>query len=731
VTNLPYLIALAALLGLLLPASVVGQTFVPVKSNPDVEINWTDETITLDGKLLETCWQRADTAGAFVQCFPYDTSFARSRTVVRLVYNKQFIYISAICYDTLPDVPYVVTSLRRDFSYPRSDAFAVYFNPTNDKNNGFNFTVSPYGVQREGLIENGGGQGVTTAWDNKWFSAVSQEPYGWVVEMAIPFKTLRYNQHIDVWSLQFSRNNLKINEGSVWSPLPRIFNTATLVYAGNLKWDAIPPKSGLNIALIPYLTAGLSHNYQAGQLNPIEPGGGLDAKVAITSALNLDLTVNPDFSQVEVDAQVINLDRFSIFFPERRNFFIENGDLFASFGFSRIRPFFSRQIGLYNGQRVPILGGFRLSGKLDQNWRIGVMNLQTEGMRELGLNAQNYTVLAVQRQVFKYSNLAFIAVNRQGFNGLSPQGADYNRVVGLDYNLYTKDNKWRGKLFYHQSFSPEARPGAYATAMWLMYSVRNMSLHYNHEVVGSGYSAEVGFVPRSAYVRFEPLAEFYFYPKSKWAQYHGPYFYVDNYYTLDMKITDGRYNIGYDFVFLNTSSIELYYNEYFTQLTFEWDPTNTGSVQLPLGGYHYRNAGAVFRSDYRKRLTYEIRGLVGTYFNGNRWSVNGEVNYRFQPWGTVGVAFNQNSIRLPQPYAQANLTLVSPKFDVTFTKSLFFTLFLQYNSQINNLNLNARLQWRFKPMSDLYIVVTDNYLDDPLAIKTRAVVVKLNYWFGL
>jgi hypothetical protein len=204
--------------------------------------------------------------------------------------------------------------------------------------------VTPFGVQREELVENGSNFGVNISWDNKWFSAVKQYADKWVAKMAIPFKTLRFKAGISIWGVNFSRNDLSINENSCWAPVPRNFSVSTLAFTGSLNWDAPPEPSGFNAAFIPFATKRWAQNYLDDAKPQYTVAGGADAKIAVTSSLNLDLTVNPDFSQVEVDVQITNLDRFSLFFPERRNFFIENNDLFATFGFSRIRPFFSEKL---------------------------------------------------------------------------------------------------------------------------------------------------------------------------------------------------------------------------------------------------------------------------------------------------------------------------------------------------------------------------------------------------
>lgn len=709
-----------------------------IYGSPTVHATWTEEKIKLDGELNEGIWMQAEMVTDFVQSFPYDTSLAETKTEVMVTYDDKNVYIAAICHDKL-EGNYVVQSLKRDFSYPKSDAFAVYFDPLNDETNGFNFTVNPLGAQREGLVANGGSFGVTTIWDNRWLSAVKQYEDKWIVEMAIPFKTLRYNSETPTWKINFSRHDLKRNENSSWARVPRGLNVACLACTGTLVWDKPPKKQGANISLIPYAIAKVNKDYENGRDPELKVNGGLDAKIAVTSSLNLDVTINPDFSQVEVDRQVINLDRFSIFFPEQRTFFIENSDLFANFGFSNIRPFFSRRIGLFQGKEVPIIGGLRLSGKINQNWRIGVMSMQTEGLpadKEIGrpsLRSQNYSVFALQRRVFTRSNIGVIAVNRQAFTGLEWKKNDYNTIAGIDLNISNKDNRLQGKLFYHHSFSPNQKKDAGANASWLQYTHERFFIMWNHEYIGTNYNAEVGFVPRVGQIRFEPKFDWFFYPKKGRINRHGPNLYFNMYTDTEFDVIDRLVKFDYDINFQNQALFVFFARELYTRLTFPFDPSGTGGEPLPADtDYFYRNAGARFTSNFRKKFSYEISSTYGSYYNGTRLTLEGELTYRFQPWGSISIAAEQNEIRLPDPYSDASLTLISPRLEVSFTKSLFFSTFLQYNNQVDNLNINTRFQWRFAPMSDLFIVYTDNYNPtDPFAVKNRALVIKLNYWFTL
>jgi hypothetical protein len=738
--------------------SIIGFISFAQKPAPSLSLKKATGIIELNGILDEADWQKAEIAGDFYQNFPADTSFAKTKTEVKVTYDDNFIYVGAICYDDMGS-NYVIQSLKRDFSYSESDAFAVFIDPFNDQTNGFSFAVNPLGVQREGLLQAGGGNGVTATWDNKWFSKVTRNKDGYVVEMAIPFKSVRYNDDISTWGINFSRNDLQRNENSSWAAVPRNFNIATMAFTGQLNWDNPPKKAGTNISIIPYAITGAINDYQNDTLYT-QLNAGLDAKIAVTSSLNLDLTINPDFSQVEVDNQPVNLTRFSISLPEKRQFFIENSDLFSRFGFRQIRPFFSRRIGIHQGQTVPILYGTRLSGKVNDKWRIGLMNMQTSAKDFVSttdtttLLGQNYTVAAVQRQVFKRSNIAAIFVNRQQLDNEGIEHSNYNRIAGLDYNIASADNKWQGKLFYHQAIAPGQKTNyeASSNASWLMYSTQKLFVMWNHEYVGKKYNAEVGFVPRNnvnntrdttngkfgtnertTYWRLEPMAEYKFYPKSGPINFHGPALYYNLYTDHNFDVTDAFIMPHYKVNLRNTSSVQLHYHEWYTKLPYGTDVTflfNDPSDTIPSGEYRYRGGVLKLQSDKRKKLNWNANIAYGSYYIGDKFTINGGLKYRIQPWGVFSMTYSNDRITLPAPYGSANITRIGPKIELSFTKSVFFSTLVQYNTQIENVNINARLQWRFKPMSDLYIVYTDNY-DPYLRAKNRALVVKFIYWLSL
>jgi hypothetical protein len=706
------------------------------------------EKIHIDGELNEEIWKTAERSGSFWQNFPNDTSLAIVKTEVIVAYDDHHLYIAAICYDSIPH-KYIIQSLRRDFSYPVSDAFVATIDPFSDQQNGFSFGLNPYGVQREGLVSNGGSQGVTTIWDNKWYGETKRYGNKWTLEMMIPFKSIRFKGGLTKWRINFSRNELSVNENSCWVKTPRQFNISTLAFAGDLIFEKTPPKkNGSNISLIPYAIGRFSEDYKIPGSQKIESNAGGDAKMVLGSSLNLDMTINPDFSQVEVDRQLTNLTRFSLFFPEQRQFFIENSDLFDRFGFRQIRPFFSRRIGLDNGNIIPIVGGVRLSGKPSKNWRIGIMDMQTNDktINFTKIFPQNYFAAAASYNIFKRSNIAAIFVNRQQFDTSGYSANNYNRVAGLDYNLASADNRWNGKFFFHHSFSNKNNANAFAHASWVNYSSRSWNLEWNHEYVDKNYNAEVGFTPRIfqtdqsgkvnrlTYWRLEPHAYYFMYPNGgvEVINKMGPTIYLDHYRNKDFKNTDWLLRGSYDVYFKSSAYVSLIAAGYYTKLFFPTDVSFSGKTQtLNDGDYYYHVIATSFNTNQRKVLNFSGSVTYGSYYVGNKFSTAASVTYRLQPYLIFSASYTRDEIYLPYLDKKVQLDLISPRIELSFSRSLFLTTFWQYNAQAKNINFNGRLQWRFRPMSDLFIVYSDNYNNVDFSVKNRAIVVKFVYWLNV
>ena len=299
------------------------QAIAQIRNKPGTELSIRKATgsIKLDGVLDEPDWQQAATAKDFFLNYPVDSLPPAFQTEARLTFDQHFLYISFVSYDN--QVPSVVQSLRRDFDFGLNDNVGIVIDPYNDYTNGFYFVISPYGVQLEGTISGGGAfpENYNASWDNKWYSHVERYPDRWIAELAIPFKSFRYNSQVDHWNISLVRYDLKRNQASGWIAAPIQFIPASMAYSGKLVWQEPPPKAGTNVSVIPYMIGSTSEDRENKEPVVNKVNAGFDAKVGLTPSLNLDLTVNPDFSNVEVDQQVINLTRFEFQYPERRQFF--------------------------------------------------------------------------------------------------------------------------------------------------------------------------------------------------------------------------------------------------------------------------------------------------------------------------------------------------------------------------------------------------------------------------
>ncbi|MHA4809929.1 carbohydrate binding family 9 domain-containing protein [Flavitalea flava] len=688
--------------------------------------------IRVDGIMDETAWKDADVAGDFYMVLPMDTSKANVRTEVRMTYDDHVIYLTAVCFDGMKGEA-MVESLRRDFSFVKNDNFIFFMDPFEDQTNGFTFGTNAAGGQWDGMMYEGGK--VDLSWDNKWTSMVKHYPDRWILEMAIPFKSLRYKKGISTWGINFSRNDLKTTEKSAWAPVPRQFPTASLAYTGVLVWDTPPPEPGPNVSVIPYVLGGTGNNYEKGSPIKFKKQIGGDVKIAVTSSLNLDLTVNPDFSQVDVDKQVVDLSRFELFYPEKRQFFLENGDQFTNFGYASIRPFFSRRIGL----GVPIEFGGRLSGKLDRNWRIGAMDMQTGSIDSIGLPKQNFAVIALQRKIFARSNIGFLFVNKEslhyqpGKDTIHPAYSLYNRSIGVEFNLASSNNAWTGKELVLKSFSPGKSGSDFVNAGNLQYTSRHWLINGQYEYAGKNFNAEAGYVPRLGYIKFNPQINYFFLPRSGPLLSHGPQ--VNSTYFYDTKFhqTDDETLLTWLFTFRNRATLSAIGIHDFVQLLSPFDPTNTGINYLATGTRHTWNTGGIdFVSKPQSIFTYGFSSRIGGYYaNGTKLTLTNDLGLRFQPYVSIALSTSMNRLSLPQPWGNTTFWLIGPRIDVTMTNTLFFTTYIQYNEQVKNMNLNARFQWRYKPASDLFIVYTDNYLTTPFSVRNRAVVLKFTYWWNI
>lgn len=703
----------------------------------------TTSPLNIDGELGEEVWKSAVTTTPFINKWPVDSGQAEAQTRVALLYDDDFLYVSFTAQQAQSDL--VIQSLKRDQLDPfwGSENIAVVVDPLGQKSTGFFFGVNAGGAQLDAMLTlQGAWTSMNENWDNKWYSAVKVYSDHWVTEMAIPFSALRFNKNTRSWSINFIRTDKKRNIFSTWSQVPIQFNGIDLGHFGVVNFEGTFSPRQSKVTLLPFVYAGKSENPEEGVEPSMNVALGMDAKVALTSSLNLDLTYRPDFSNAEVDKQVTNLSRFSIFFPERRNFFLENADLFSNLGSWQVRPFFSRKIGIHDGQAIPIRGGVRITGNLSKSLRIGIMDIQTSATDEFSAN--NYLVAAAQQSVLKRSNIKVMAANRQISNPIEGDAMpEFNRTYGAEFNYISPNGKFTSSYRVHGTQTPDKlRDGEYFSIQ-NSYNSNNFYAGVMAERVGQNYINDFGFVPRLynhdavidstiriGHYTINPWIGLLIRPKKGKINVLEPNTWSLINYRHNGELLERNTSLNLEINFKNTA--------YFFVEAMNTDarlPVATGiidsDVPLPAAQYVFTQYSARYFTDRRASITADAGVSHGGFYTGTRTEFGGSVNARIQPWGNFGVSYLQNEVDLGGEYGDARFVLIGPRTEISFRNNLWWTTFLQYNTQAENFNINSRLQWRFKPMSDVFVVYSDNYATGNFGRKNRGIVVKFTYWLNL
>ena len=496
----------------------------------------------------------------------------------------------------------------------------------------------------------------------------------------------------------------------------------------------------------PYITGNANEDKENKKTLNANGNAGFDAKVALNTSLNLDVTVNPDFSQVEVDQQVTNLTRFNIFLPERRNFFIENSDLFSNFGIPPVRPFYSRKIGLdKEGNRIPILFGARLSGNLAPGTRIGVMNMQTG--RQGDYSPENFSAITLHKRILKRSEIKGYFLNRENYISKEEELKNpldrYGRNAGITFEYNNVPGTFSSWVTYHQSMKPNiTNLNSFADV-----GVSTNNKHWNGVIeignLGKNYYTDMGFVERinnydalrDTVIRmgyknsFIELSYFTLPQNGKIARFELNF---ENYLVLnpDNSLNESTSSFGIQTQFKNSSSFNLSIAN--NVLDLMYPISFTGGTPLPADRYQYNQFLMTYMSDTRKELGWFGDTRFGNFYNGTIKGISAGIQWRHQPNLNIRIKAELNNIELPGKYGSTKLLLIAPRVEYNFNTKLFWTTFIQYNTQSNNFNINSRLQYRYKPMSDFFLVYTDNYFTDPLfKSKNRAIIFKFSYWFNI
>jgi hypothetical protein len=699
-------------------------------------IKFVETIVEIDGNFTEPVWKDLPEYTGFYNYLPTDIGLAKNQTSVKLFHNGTYLYVRAIYNDTTPKTQ--VGTLKRDVSIAFSDAFVLILDTQNQEQNGYFFAVNALGNQTDGLVgRSNSGYNLSFSWNATWQAKAILNGNKKQYEIAIPLKALNFNKDNAVFGVQFYVRDIKNNSWTIFKNVKRNYANLDLRFTEKFEVENLPDKANSRFTITPSLTA----NYQNNVVNNLEETiykPSLDVQYNVTSSLKLDATVNPDFSQIDVDQQVTNLTRFSIFFPEQRNFFLENSDLFSNLGVNGINPFYSRRIGASSD----IQFGLKLSGNIASKTRIGVLNVQSD--KDDGIESQNYGVLVGEQQLSKNITATGYLINRQQTDQFEFID-DYNRVTGINLNYKSDNNKWIGLANLGKSFNDgiSNKNTFYNAGIW--FNKRGLEWNAGIKTIGSNFITDIGFTPRlynydainnitirEGYTEVSTGIEYEkFYEASKTLNSFRILNYRNNtYFDETGTLNQTSHFLNSAIFFKDLSALYYVFTYDFVDLKHGFDPLGNGNALQP-GDYNYGLLKVGYNSANNQKFRYRFNIQKGQYYSGNRTSGGVYLNYQLLPFANLEASYDINRIDLNE--------LGSETFHLTrFTGEIFFnnrlnwTTYLQYNTQRDNFNVNSRLQWEYKPLSYVYLVLTDNYNNASRFNRTNwGVAFKINYRLNL
>jgi hypothetical protein len=674
------------------------------------------EPPTLDGNVLDDpAWKGAPVISGFQQEQPDEGQPASENTEVRIVFTRDTLYIGVVCFDRDP-ASIIVSDSRRDADLDDTDSFRIIFDTYRDRLNGFVFGTNPAAIEYDGQVTNegqgggglGGGQrqqsgsggGFNLNWDAAWEVRAFIDERGWHAEFAIPFNTLRFPAGPDqTWGMNFQRNIRRRNERAYWAPIPRQYNLYRLSLAGTLSGVATPTIRSFRAT--PYVLGNALATGPKPADAKVLGDVGIDVKYTLTPSLALDGTVNTDFAQVEVDDQQVNLDRFALFFPEKRPFFLENAGFFSVGNPGEVDLFFSRRIGLGpNGEAIGILGGARVSGKAGA-YNVGLLNMQTDDFQER-VASNNFTVVRLSRDLPNRSAFGGLFVNRQGTGALAPSN-DHNRTYALD-------GKWGIQQhtvvsgFLAQTETPGIDDEDYAFNVRSRTNVPRFDLEMGYQEVGDLFNPEVGFLSRRGYRKPDMRLLTRWRPQN-WLglQELRPHMSYRSFWGHDGFHETNHVHIDNHWQFRNGSEVHTGMNLTLegVRTPFEIFP----GILVPPGTYEHAEAQLVLMTNQGAPLSLNLQTFIGGFFGGDRVTLNPTVRMRVGETFSTEVAYQRNDVDLPGGAFTTNLirTRVSYSFDPrTFVQGL-----VQYNDRADLWSMNFRFGWLQAANTGLFVVYTD------------------------
>jgi Domain of unknown function (DUF5916) len=693
---------------------------------PAVVATHVEQAPVLDGDVVgDPIWRQATPATGFWQEQPNEGEPSTEQTEVRVVYTSDTLYVGVVCYDRNPDA-IIVADARRDSALDNTDSFQMIFDTYRDGLNGFVFGTNPAGIEYDGQVTNegqggaglaggqrqqsGAGSGFNVNWDGAWEVRSRISEIGWTAEFAIPFRTLRFpggsNQ---TWAVNFQRNIRRRNERSYWAPIPRQFTLYRLSLAGELTGVQTPRFRNLKIT--PFALGSVIKSGIRPVDADFDPDGGVDLKYSVTSSLALDATVNTDFAQVEIDDQQVNLDRFDLFFPEKRPFFLENAGFFTVGNPGEIDLFFSRRIGIGpSGEPVPINGGGRLSGKAGR-YNIGLLNMQTDdvGLLNVPANAEhdrlpgsNFSVARISRDLPNRSSIGGLFINRTG-TGRFAVDRDYNRTYAIDGKLGVRQHTVLSS-FLAKTDTPAVHANDYAYNVRSRTSVPRFDLDFGYQQVGTAFNPEVGFITRRGYRKPDARILTRWRPHFLYLQEIRPHSSYRAFYGADDNLLESmQWHIDNHWQFRNSYEVHTGMNvtEEGLRRPFEIYP----GIFVPPGSYRHTEAQLVFMTNQGAPISLNVESRIGGFFGGDRVAVSPTLRVRAGETLTAEIAYQRNAVDLPGGNFTTNL--LRTRLSYSFNTRTFVQGLVQYNDRADLWSMNLRFGWLQAANTGLFIVYTD------------------------
>ena len=673
------------------------------------------ESPSIDGRLDEAVWQQAPVMTGFTQREPSDGQPASERTEVRVIFDGAALYIGVWAFDRSADAISYGERIR-DYQVDQSDAIVFVLDTYNDDQNGFVFGTTPTGIEYDGQVANegrgggrfqgggfnsrrrfqsGSGGGFNKNWDGSWTVATTTDGEGWYAEFRIPFNTLRYGNDNEIWGFNVARRIRRLNEESFWTPVPREFNLYRLNYAGDL--EGLRPPFQRLATVTPYLLGSSGRDYTAASGFSRDGNLGGEVKFQVTQGLTLDATYNTDFAQVEVDDQQLNLTRFSLNFPEKRPFFLENAGFF-SVGAGGADLFFSRRIGIASGQPVPITGGARLSGRA-AGLNVGLLHIRTGG--ETGLqDALGYSVARIAKELPNRSRVGGLLVNKSGADG------DFNRTFAVDAAIGIGE-ALTFSSFISRTDDPESFNDSHAWDLSGNWSSRDWTMTGQTREIGEGFNPEVGFLPRRGYRYYQYHVMHKLRPS--WLREIRPHV---SYYTYRSRKTgvesgyeeSARVHVDSHWEWPSGAQIHSGGNFNIEGIYEPFQILGTDAV-IPQGTYSGWETQLVYNSNAAARLSVTSRINIGSFLTGSRRGGNASLTFRPNASFSTSARATYFDVNLPQ--GEFETVLLGMNFGYFFTPRVYLQSLVQYSNQLDSWSANLRFGWLNTAGTGLFIVYND------------------------